>query len=166
MPVTQEPGLEARATLRKKRMQKDVDLRQLEIFAAIAEAGSFSGAARTLYLTQPTVSEHIANLEGVDMVEVIGMPHRLFDDGVFAFVKPRMGAELTPQTVMEHCRAIASYKRPQHVEIWPVEKDLPLTRSTKVDKLALQQLAAPVIEELRAQGGWDAQAREPSQESQ
>ena len=40
-----------------------MDLRQLEIFVKVAEYGSFSKAAAALYLTQPTVSEHIRTLE-------------------------------------------------------------------------------------------------------
>ncbi|MBI2527729.1 MAG: LysR family transcriptional regulator [Candidatus Rokubacteria bacterium] len=40
-----------------------MDLRQLEIFVKVAELGSFSRAAETLGLTQPTVSEHIRTLE-------------------------------------------------------------------------------------------------------
>ncbi len=102
------------------------------------------------------VEDHISKLDKVDVVEVIGMPHSIFDDGIFAFVKPKPGEELTAQAVMEHCKEIASYKRPQHVEIWPADKLFPLTRSTKVDKLALKKLAAPIIESLRKGGGWDA----------
>ncbi|SCY05233.1 selenium metabolism-associated LysR family transcriptional regulator [Alkaliphilus peptidifermentans] len=40
-----------------------MDLRQLETFVAVAKFKSFSKAADHLYLTQPTVSSHIANLE-------------------------------------------------------------------------------------------------------
>jgi len=40
-----------------------VDLRQLEILVKVAELGSFSRAADALFLTQPTVSEHIRTLE-------------------------------------------------------------------------------------------------------
>jgi non-ribosomal peptide synthetase component E (peptide arylation enzyme) len=58
--------------------------------------------------------------------------------------------------VMEHAKKIASYKRPQHVEIWPAGKDFPITRSTKVDKLALKEAAKIIIEDLRRQGKWDA----------
>lgn len=36
---------------------------QLEVFCAVAEAQSFSGAARRLFLSQPTVTAHIAKLE-------------------------------------------------------------------------------------------------------
>jgi len=102
------------------------------------------------------IEDHIARLEGVDMVEVVGMEHRLFDEGIVAFVRARRGADLTPEMVMAHCEAIASYKRPQHVVVWPHDQQFPLTRVAKVDKLALQRLATPVIEELRAGGGWDA----------
>lgn len=40
-----------------------MDLRQLEIFVKVAELKSFSKAAEALFLTQPTVSEHIRALE-------------------------------------------------------------------------------------------------------
>src|SRR5256886_10993660 len=40
-----------------------MDLRRLEVFAKVAELGSFSRAAEALYLTQPTVSEHVRALE-------------------------------------------------------------------------------------------------------
>ena len=102
------------------------------------------------------VEEHIARMEGVDTAEVIGMKHELFDEGIMAFVRPSKGAAVTAGDVMDHCKSIASYKRPQHVEIWPSDKELPLTRSTKVDKLRLTALAGPIVEKLRKEGGWDA----------
>jgi acyl-CoA synthetase (AMP-forming)/AMP-acid ligase II len=102
------------------------------------------------------VEEHIARMEGVDVVEVIGMKHRLFDEGIFAFVRPLADVLLTSEDVMEHCKSIASYKRPQHIEIWPSGQALPLTRSTKVDKLKLMELAGPIVERLRDEGKWDA----------
>lgn len=40
-----------------------MNLKQLEAFVKVAEAGSFSKAAKMLYLTQPTVSAHISSLE-------------------------------------------------------------------------------------------------------
>ena len=52
-----------------------MDLRQLEIFAKVAELGSFSRAAESLHLTQPTVSEHIRGLEdelGVRLLDRLG----------------------------------------------------------------------------------------------
>ena len=41
----------------------DLDMRELEAFAAVVEQSSFSKAAKVLFLTQPTVSSHIASLE-------------------------------------------------------------------------------------------------------
>ena len=38
-------------------------MKQLEAFVQVAESGSFSRAAKELYLTQPTISAHIASLE-------------------------------------------------------------------------------------------------------
>ena len=40
-----------------------MDLKQLEIFVAVAKYQSFSKAAKELFLTQPTISAHIQNLE-------------------------------------------------------------------------------------------------------
>ena len=40
-----------------------MELKQLEAFVSVAEEGSFSAAAKRLFLTQPTVSTHIAALE-------------------------------------------------------------------------------------------------------
>ncbi len=52
-----------------------MDLRRLEIFVKVAELGSFSRAAQALFLTQPTVSEHIRALEdelGVQLLDRLG----------------------------------------------------------------------------------------------
>ena len=40
-----------------------MNLKQLEAFVHVAEGESFSKAAKELFLTQPTVSAHIAGLE-------------------------------------------------------------------------------------------------------
>jgi len=103
------------------------------------------------------VEEHIAQLPGVDVVEVVGMKHTLFDEGIFAFVRPLTDSDLKDKDIMDHCKSIASYKRPQHVEIWPSDKELPLTRSTKVDKLQLSKIAKSVVQGLRERGKWDAE---------
>ncbi|MBT8356304.1 MAG: hypothetical protein KJO61_00895 [Deltaproteobacteria bacterium] len=87
------------------------------------------------------------------------MKHQFFDEGILAFVRPDAGISLSSEEVMEHCKSIASYKRPQHVEIWPADKELPLTRSTKVDKLKLMELAGPIVENLRNKGRWDAPSK-------
>lgn len=40
-----------------------MDMRQLEAFCAIVELKSFSAAAKQLYISQPTISNHLHNLE-------------------------------------------------------------------------------------------------------
>lgn len=101
------------------------------------------------------VEAYIATMPGVDVAEVVGMPHKVFDEAIFAFVRPKEGASITQETVMLHCKTIAAYKRPHHVEIWPWDKPFPLTRSAKVDKMALKEIASEMIEDLRGKNGWD-----------
>ncbi|MDU3193170.1 MAG: LysR family transcriptional regulator, partial [Finegoldia magna] len=40
-----------------------MDLKQLETFITVVEWDSFSEAAKRLYLTQPTISTHIKQIE-------------------------------------------------------------------------------------------------------
>ncbi len=60
-----------------------IDLHKLRIFTVVAQEGSFSAAAQRLYLTQPAISQHVADLEA-----------RL---GVSLFARGRRGVILTPQ---------------------------------------------------------------------
>ncbi|MGH7425620.1 MAG: LysR family transcriptional regulator, partial [Candidatus Methylomirabilales bacterium] len=69
-----------------------MDLNKLRIFHAVAEAGSFSAAGRLLYLSQPSVSAHIKDLER--------------EVGVALFERLRRGARLTTAG-----DALASYAR-------------------------------------------------------
>lgn len=55
---------------------------RLRAFAAVVRAGSFSGAARELYVSQPAVSKHIASLEAE-----VGRP---------LLIRDRKGVVLTP----------------------------------------------------------------------
>ncbi|MEW6423765.1 MAG: class I adenylate-forming enzyme family protein [Bacillota bacterium] len=103
------------------------------------------------------VAAHIGTHPKVALAEVVGAPHRLFDEGIIAFVQPRPGTNLTGEEIMAYCRDIASYKRPQHVVIWPEDRPWPLSRTGKVNKIQLMELAKKVIEDLRKEGKWDAQ---------
>ena len=52
-----------------------MDLRQLEVFVKVSELRSFSKAAEALFLTQPTVSEHVRALEeelGLRLLDRLG----------------------------------------------------------------------------------------------
>src|SRR5215467_11173594 len=62
-----------------------MDLARLRVFQAVAEHGSFSRAARSLYLSQPAVSQHIQALEaelGVPLFERLGRRIALTEAGV------------------------------------------------------------------------------------
>ena len=61
-----------------------MELKQLESFVSVADNLSFSKAAKNLYLTQPTVSAHIAQLEkdlGCRLFERTTKSLRLTEDG-------------------------------------------------------------------------------------
>jgi len=101
------------------------------------------------------VMNHINLHPKVAQSDVIGLPHHLFDEGIFVFVQSKAGMTVTEEEIIEHCNHLASYKRPQHVEIWPVDKPFPLTRVGKVDKVQLKNMAINIVEELINQGKWD-----------
>jgi fatty-acyl-CoA synthase len=102
------------------------------------------------------VQDFIASHPKVDVVDVVGVKHNIYDEGIFVFVRPKKGETLTVDEIIEHCQGIASYKRPQHVEVWPEDKEFPLTRVAKVDKKELKVLAETIVEDLRKQGKWDS----------
>ncbi|MGH3587579.1 MAG: LysR family transcriptional regulator [Pseudonocardia sp.] len=71
-----------------------VSLSQLEVLVAVVECGGFSGAAKKLYLSQPSVSNHVRNLES--------------SLGVLLVQRTTQGARCTPagEVVVEHARKI------------------------------------------------------------
>ena len=73
-----------------------LDLYKLQVFAQVAQAGSFSAAATQLYMTQPAVSQHIQELEGAL--------------GVKLFERGRRGVTLTPEgtTLAEYAARIVN----------------------------------------------------------
>ncbi|WP_379130115.1 cidABC operon transcriptional activator CidR [Paenibacillus sp. sgz500958] len=67
-----------------------MDIRQLEYFVQAARLSSFSKAAESLYITQPTISKMIRNLEvdlGADLFYREGKSIRLTDAGEILFTK-------------------------------------------------------------------------------
>ncbi len=75
-----------------------MNLKQLEAFVQVAEGGSFSKAAKELFLTQPTISAHIASLEKELNVRLFIRNTKevsLSDDGreLYKYAKPMMDLE-------------------------------------------------------------------------
>ena len=67
-----------------------MELEQLRVFAAVADEGSFTGAARRLYISHSTVSRTVTALE-----EELGV--RLFERSSREFRLTEAGEALLPQ---------------------------------------------------------------------
>ena len=66
------------------KLARRVSLRQLQVFESVGRLCSFTGAARELHLTQPTVSMQIKKLEddiGVPLTEQTGKKISLTEAG-------------------------------------------------------------------------------------
>jgi acyl-CoA synthetase (AMP-forming)/AMP-acid ligase II len=102
------------------------------------------------------VEAHIAGLtEQVATVGVVGHPHRVWSEGIVAFVEKRAGAGITEAELRRHARALTSYMRPLHYVILE-PGGMPLNRTAKVDVSRLQELAKEEVRKLRERGRWDA----------
>lgn len=101
------------------------------------------------------VQAYIAEHPSVEQVDVVGVKHELFDEGISAFVKFKKGVSVETSVLMEHCKGLATYKRPQHYENWPEADQFPINRTTKVDKMVLKGIAEDVVTNLRKAGKWD-----------
>ena len=95
----------------QKRMDHDFDWTRLRAFLATAETGSYSAAARSLGLTQPTLGRQVAALEedlGLALFERAGRGVRLTDVGRDLLEDARkMGAAATRISTLAQGRAQA-----------------------------------------------------------
>jgi acyl-CoA synthetase (AMP-forming)/AMP-acid ligase II len=83
------------------------------------------------------VENHLAGHAAIRRAAVVGMPHPLSGETVWAFIEPQPGAKLSITDVLNHCRGqIASYKIPEQVRF--VER-LPITATGKIQKYQLRQ---------------------------
>lgn len=109
------------------------------------------------YLVFPDeVADFLARHPDVAEAQVVGVPHKMYEDGVFAFIRPRAGKTINTQAILDYCKDMASYKRPIHIEAWPADQQFPLNKTGKVDAMALIEKARSITEQLRQKGGWDA----------
>ena len=103
------------------------------------------------------VEAHFAALAGqVASVGVVGHPHRIWSEGIIAFVEKRPGADLTEAGLRRRARSLTSYMRPLHYVILEPGA-MPLNRAAKVDVVRLQELAQEEVRKLRERGRWDSE---------
>ena len=118
-----------------------MNLKQLEAFVEVAQSGSFSKAARKLFLTQPTISAHIAALEKELDVRLFVRNTKevaLSPDGQKLYTYARQILDLTDRIRMEFgrhaqeektCITIAAVHHPLPVppagDPGPVQREVP-----------------------------------------
>lgn len=108
------------------------------------------------YLVFPDeVADFISHHPKVAQAQIVGLPHEIFVDGVFAFVQPKPGENLTAEEILEYSKGMASYKRPIHVEIWPTDQPFPANRVGKIDVPQFIEIGQKIVDELREEGKWD-----------
>lgn len=109
------------------------------------------------YLVFPDeVADFLTQHPDVAEAQVVGVTHKMYEDGVFAFVRPKAGKTINTQAMFDYCKGMASYKRPVHIEVWPADQQFPLNKTGKVDAMVLIEKAREITEQLRQKGGWDA----------
>jgi len=101
------------------------------------------------------IENHFAALgERVANVGVVGHEHRVWSEGIVAFVESQPGAEFSETELRKHARSLAGYMRPLHYVIL-APGAMPLNRSAKVDVVRLQEMARTEVAKLRERGRWD-----------
>lgn len=101
------------------------------------------------------IENHFAALsDRVANVGVVGHEHRLWSDGIVAFLERQPSADLTEAELRKHARSLAGYMRPLHYVILEPGA-MPLNRSAKVDVVRLQEMARTEVGKLRERGRWD-----------
>jgi fatty-acyl-CoA synthase len=86
------------------------------------------------------IEEFIYTMDGIQDVQVVGVPSRKYGEQVAAFVILKEGYEISPEDVQDFCRGkISNYKVPKYVSLID---ELPLTASGKVQKFKLREMAA------------------------
>jgi fatty-acyl-CoA synthase len=89
------------------------------------------------------VEEFIYKMEGVQDVQVVGVPSAKYGEEVCAFVIPKEGYSFSSDDVRDFCRGkISSYKVPKYVAFTDA---YPLTASGKIQKFKLREQAAELF---------------------
>ncbi|MHC1726969.1 MAG: AMP-binding protein [Syntrophobacteraceae bacterium] len=89
------------------------------------------------------IEEFIFRMDGIQDVQVVGVPSEKYGEQVGAFVVLKEGFDYGPEDVRDFCRGkISSYKIPKYVTFL---KQYPMTASGKVQKYKLREQAAELF---------------------
>ena len=101
---------------------------------------------------QPEIEDFISEIPEVENVGVLGAKHTIFTEGIVAYIKIKDNADLTLSEIDEHCKGMASYKRPSLVVFLD---EFPLTKNNRPDYIILQRRLDNDIKNARVKGKWD-----------
>ena len=91
------------------------------------------------------IEEYLYAMDGIQDIQVAGVPSQKYGEQVGAFIKTKPGFSLAPEDVQDYCRGkIAWYKIPKYVVFLD---DYPMTASGKVQKYKLREMAAELFPE-------------------
>ena len=91
------------------------------------------------------IEEFIFRMNGIQDVQVVGVPSMKYGEQVGAFVILKQGAEYSPEDVRDFCRGqISNFKIPKYVVF---TDKYPLTASGKVQKYKLREKASELFPE-------------------
>lgn len=77
--------------------------------------------------------------EGISDVQIIGVASEKYGEEVMAWVKPRSGYEITPESLTEYCKGqIATYKIPKY---WKFVDSFPMTVTGKIRKVEMREVS-------------------------
>ncbi|WP_456324561.1 AMP-binding protein [Desulfonauticus submarinus] len=89
------------------------------------------------------IEEFLYNMEGIQDVQVVGVPSKKYGEEVGAFIILKEGYDLTPEDVKDFCRGrIARYKIPKYIAF---VKEYPMTASGKIQKYKLREMSAQLF---------------------
>ena len=91
------------------------------------------------------IENYLYTMPQIQAVEVVGVASPKYGEEVGAFIKKRLGIELTEEDVIDFCRGkIARFKVPKYIFF---VDDYPMTASGKIQKYKLRQMSLELLKE-------------------
>ncbi|MGE4290933.1 MAG: AMP-binding protein [Desulfovibrio sp.] len=91
------------------------------------------------------IEEFLYTMEGIQDVQVAGVPSRKYGEEIGAFIILKKGVDMSPEDVRDFCRGkISRYKIPKYIAFLD---EFPMTASAKIQKFKLREMAAELFPE-------------------